>query len=117
MSCGNGHGACGGCGALTLTPLELALLRRLGETPFLPAASDFAMKMPVYLEERERSQEEYGSALLALAGKGLTRLDYDVPLKNFDYAAYRDYPLHGSMALTGRGQDVLEQIEIQGIEE
>ena len=50
-------------------------------------------------------------------GKGLLRLDYDIPLENFDYAAYRNYPLHGSMALTGHGQDILEQIEIQGIEE
>ena len=40
-----------------------------------------------------------------------------MPLRGFDYAAYREYPLHGSMALTGRGQDVLEQIEILGIEE
>ncbi len=118
MGCEN----CGGCGQhcgqeLLLTEAELALLRRLGETPFLPAASAFDMKAPVYLEDREHSQEEYAAAILGLAGKGLVRLDYDIPLANFDYAAYRDCPLHGSMALTGRGQEILEQIEIQGIEE
>lgn len=117
MSCENCKNGCGGCGNLLLTEAELALLRRLGETPFLPAAAAFDRKTPVYLEERDRPPEEYAGAILGLAGKGLIRLDYDVPLENFDYAAYRAYPLHGSVALTGRGQDVLEQIEIQGIEE
>lgn len=116
MSCEHCKGGCGGQ-ELLLTEAELALLRRLGETPFLPAAAALDRKTPVYLEDRERSPEEYAAAILGLTGKGLARLDYDIPLENFDYAAYRDYPLHGSVALTGRGQDVLEQIEIQGIGE
>ena len=106
-NCGNCEHGCGGQ-VLLLTEAELALLRRLGETPFLPAAAAYDRKAPVYLEERERSREEYAAAILGLAGKGLA---------NFDYAAYRNYPLHGSMALTGWGQELLEQIEIQGIEE
>lgn len=115
MSCEN----CGGCqgGGLLLTEAELALLRRLGQTPFLPVAAAFDRKAPAYLEDRDRPQETYAAAILGLAAKGLARLDYDIPLANFDYAAYRDYPLHGSVALTGWGQDILEQIEIQGIEE
>lgn len=118
MSCENCGGGCGGCGReLLLAEAELALLRRLGETPFLPAAAALDRASPVYLEDRERPLEEYAAALLGLSAKGLIRLDYDIPLKNFDYALYRDYPLHGSMALTGYGQEVLEQIEIQGIEE
>lgn len=117
MSCENCGGNCGGCGALTLTPPELALLRRFGQTPFLPAASGYDMKTPVYMEDREQSQEAYSSAILGLAQKGLIRLDYDIPLEHFDYKAYSAYPLHGSMALTGWGQEVLEQIEILGIEE
>ncbi len=116
MSCEHCGGCQSGCGLL-LTEAELALLRRLGETPFLPAAAAFDMKTPVYLEDLEASQEQSAAAILGLAAKGLLRLDYDIPLENFDYAAYRDYPLHGSIALTGRGQDVLEQIEIQGIGE
>jgi len=112
-SCGN----CGNCGALLLTPAELSLLRRFGEVPFLPAAAAFDMKTPVYLEDRKWSGPEYSAAILGLSQKGLIRLDYDIPLERFDYGAYREYPLHGSMALTGRGQDVLEQIEIQGIGE
>ena len=118
-NCGS-RGNCGNCGnggALLLTPAELALLRRFGELPFLPAASAYDMKTPVYLEDQAWSGEEYSAAILGLAGKGLIRLDYDIPLERFDYGAYRAYPLHGSMALTGRGQDVLEQIEIQGVEE
>ena len=115
-NCGNCEHGCGGQ-VLLLTAAELALLRRLGETPFLPAAAAYDRKAPVYLEEQERSREEYAAAILGLAGKGLVRLDYDIPLANFDYAAYRNYPLPGSMALTGWGQELLEQIEIQGIEE
>ena len=116
MGCENcGNGCCGGGQALLLTAAELALLRRLGETPFLPAAPDG--KIPVYLEDRDRPGEEYAAAILGLEGKRLLRLDYDIPLGGFGYEAYGAYPLHGSMALTGRGQDVLEQIEIQGIEE
>lgn len=115
MNCENCNGSCGDCGSeLFLTEAELALLRRFGETPFLPAAAAYDMKTPVYLED----EGDWGPAILGLAGKGLIQLDYDIPLKNFDYMArYQAWPLHGSMALTGRGQDILEQIEIQGIEE
>ena len=62
-----------------LTEAELALLRRLGETPFLPAAASYDRKVPVYLEDRERPREECAAAILGLAGKGLARLDYDIP--------------------------------------
>lgn len=115
MGCGN-CGNCGG-GTLELTAVELALLRRLGETPFLPAAAEYDRRLPVYLEDRDWLPEEYSAAILGLAGKGLVRVDYGIPLERFDYRAYERWPLHGSMALTGRGQDVLDQIEIQGIEE
>ena len=118
MSCEHCNGGCGGCGGcggeLLLTQAELTLLRRFGETPFLPAAAAYDMKMPVYLED----EGDWGPVILSLAGKGLIRLDYDIPLQNFDYKPrYEPWPLHGSMALTGWGQEVLEQIEIQGIEE
>ena len=53
--CGN-CGGCGGCGGgpLLLTEAELALLRRFGETPFLPAAAGLDRETPVYLEDRDR---------------------------------------------------------------
>ncbi|WP_295753521.1 hypothetical protein [uncultured Oscillibacter sp.] len=118
MGCENCHETCGGEGnTLLLTPEELELLRRFAQTPFLPAAAMFDRKTPVYWESPKEAPPTYSAAILGLTEKGLIRLDYDIPLKNFDYAGYESYPLHGSMALTGRGQDILEQVEIQGIEE
>lgn len=117
MNCEHCQGSCGGCNALLLTEAELDLLGRFAQTPFLPVASAYDRETPVYLEDQARSREEYSAAIQALAGKGLIRLDYGIPLENFPYEAYAVYPLRGSMALTGWGQDVLEQIEIQGIEE
>ena len=65
---------------------------------------------------REAGMED-GGVLNALSMKGLIRLDYDQPLSNFDYAPYAAFPHHGSMALTARGQGVLDLLEIQGAEE
>ena len=42
-------------------------------------------------------------------------LDYDKPLRNFDDAKYAAYPVKGSVALTERGQKVVEMLEIEGI--
>ena len=42
-------------------------------------------------------------------------LDYDKPLAGFDETAYAAYPIRGSMALTERGQKVLELMEYQGL--
>ena len=69
---------------------------------------------PIYLEEGER--EEMSLLLQILEKKGLISLDYDKPLGNFDERAYAAYPIRGSMALTERGQKVLELMEYQGIE-
>ena len=119
MGCGTSNcGTCGGCGGcrreIVLTPPEAALLLRLGEVAFLPVARRRDSETPVYLEEADYSPEEYGEALAWLQLKGLARLDYDLPLRNFDYAAYGDYPLHGSAALTAAGQEAVEALEVQG---
>lgn len=119
MSCNHNCGSCGGCqggGDLLLTPAELDLLERLSQIPFLPVGKGLG-EYPVYLEETDRGPEEYGRAALALDLKGLIRLDYDLPLKGFDYGAYEKCPLRGSMALTARGQAVVDLIEIQGVGE
>lgn len=109
--------SCGGCTgtALYLTPEEIELLRLFAQTPFLPAAAKNGPDGPVFLET-ELPLREARSALRGLSKKGLIRIDYDIPLSNFDYQAYEEYPLHGSMALTARGQTVTELMEIQGIE-
>ena len=119
MDCGKGGcGGCGGCGRreIVLTPPEAALLRRLGEVAFLPVARRRDEETPVYLEETDRPPAEYGEALAWLRLKGLITLDYDLPLENFDYAAYREYPVHGSAALTAAGQEAVEVMELQGID-
>ena len=59
--------------------------------------------------------ENMSLILELLEKKGLISLDYDRPLAGF--AGYGDYPLKGSMALTQRGQQVLELLEYQGIRE
>lgn len=114
---GCGGGSCGGCGgALELTQPELDLLRRFAQLPFLPVARRADAETPVCLEDTA-SPETLSAAILGLAQKGLIRLDYDLPLSNFDYAAYGSCLHRGSMALTARGQAAVELLEIQGIGE
>lgn len=113
--CGNCCGNCGGCGELILSEGEVALLQKLGQIPFLPAARRADDMTPVYLEDSEYTAEEYSLFLQCLEKRGLIRLDYDKPLSGFRYDQYAAYPVHGSFALTQRGQQVLEIMEIHGI--
>ena len=123
MGCGHdGCGACcggncSGCGELELTRQEIELLRRFAQIPFLPVARRWDSETPVCLEEGAEHAEEYSAAITGLEIKRLIRLDYDLPLTNFDYGAYGQYPCRGSMALTARGQAVVELLEIQGVRE
>lgn len=113
--CGNCCGNCGGCGEMILSEGEVALLLKLAQIPFLPVARRADDMTPVYLEESEYSMEDYTLFLQCLEKRGLIRLDYDQPLAGFSYEAYAGYPLHGSFALTQRGQQVLDIVEIQGV--
>ena len=116
-SCGN-CGQCGGCSgcdrSLTITEAELELLNTLAQIPFLPIARRMDDASPVYLEEDAHSPEEYSLILQCLEKKGLITLDFDKPLKNADYSLYAHLPIHGSMALTNRGQQVIEVLQTQG---
>lgn len=115
QNCG-GCENCGGCDrSLTLTVQELDLLNRFAQIPFLPVARKAGDTEPVYLEEGDPLA--IAPAILCLEKKGLIDIDYHLPLDRFDYSAYADYPLHGSMALTQRGQEVLDTLEKQGITE
>jgi hypothetical protein len=49
-----------------------------------------------------------------LEKKSLITLDFDKPLKN--HTPSPAYPIHGSMALTARGQQVIELLDVQGAE-
>ena len=109
---------CSGCGrALLLTAQELALLRQFAQIPFLPVARKADDMTPVYLEDTAYTPEEYSLILQMLEKKALISIDYDQPLAGADMSAYKGYPVHGSFALTERGQQVLEMLELQGITE
>ena len=114
-SCNGNCASCSGCAReLVLCEKEMEFLQELGQIPFLPVARKLGDLEPVYLEAGEENREEYSLLLQILEKKGLISLDFDKPLKGFDEAAYAAYPIRGSMALTQRGQMVLELMEIQG---
>ena len=113
MGCSGNCGGCAGCGKeLVLSKEEIDLLYQLGQIPFLPVARKADSETPIYPEE---NTEEMSLVLTLLEKKGLISLDYDQPLKGCD--AYAGYKLRGSMALTARGQAVLELLETQGYHE
>ena len=110
-NCGN----CEGCGkSLTVSPRELEMLERFGQIPFWPVVRKTDDMTPVFPEAPD---EETSLVLQCLEKKGLISIDYDGPLAGTDPAQYGAYPVQGSMALTARGQWVLETVQIQGIAE
>ena len=116
--CGGNCGSCGGCSKeLVLTKQEVDMLYTLGQFPFLPVARRADDMTPVYLEDTRYSREEYSLILQCLEKKALISIDYDAPLSGADMSAYKGLPVHGSFALTERGQQVLEMLELQGITE
>ena len=112
--CGGNCGGCSGCAReLVVTQEEIDFLNTLGQYAFLPVARSMGDLTPVYLEEGDPAHMSL--LLQCLEKKGLISLDFDKPLRGFDEAAYASYPIRGSMALTERGQRVLELMEYQGI--
>ena len=113
-TCGGNCSSCSGCAReLVLSEAEIDFLRCLGEVAFLPVARTLGDLTPVYPEGD--GPENMSLILQVLEKKGLISLDYDKPLAG--YTGYGDYPIKCSMALTQRGQQVLELIEYQGIVE
>ncbi len=116
--CSGGCGDCGGCGSsLTLSEQELRLLRVLEQVSFLPVARRTDSMDAVCLEPEVENIPEIPLVLALLEKKALIDLDYFQELRGFAYEAYRGYPCRGSMALTARGQQVLELLAVQGIGE
>ena len=116
MGCSGNCAGCAGCAReLVLTREEIGLLEELGQIPFLPVARKMGDLTPIYLENGD--PEQYSLILQVLEKKGLISLDFDKPLTGFDMTAYASYPIQGSMALTKRGQDVLDLLERQGFHE
>ena len=115
MGCSGNCSSCGGCAReLVLTRQELTVLEKLGQLAFLPVARRVEDMRPVYLEDHDETPEQYSLILQCLEKKGLIDISYDRPLKGVDMAAYGGYPVHGSIGLSARGQQVLEMLEIQG---
>ena len=115
--CGNCSGGCAGCAkSLELGPGEVELLKELGQYSFLPVARKADDMTPVYREEGAYTPEAYSVIIQLLEKKGLILLDY-TPLRGADMTRYTGYPVHGSMGLTQRGQQVLGLLELQGTEE
>ncbi len=114
-SCCGGCGGCGSCaGSISLTEGELHILKKLEQIPFLPVARKADTEDPVYLEDDDYTVKEYSLILLCLEKKGLITLDYHIPLKGLNSSAYSNYPIQGSFALTQRGQQVLEVLDLLG---
>ena len=110
--CGGCCGSCGGCNqAMVLSPEEVDVLWQLAQIPSLPVARRSDSDEPRCFEESVTSL-----ALQCLEKRGLISIDYDKPLRGGYSALYDPYPVRGSFALTVRGQQVLELMQIHGIE-
>ena len=111
-----GRCCAGGCaahsGAITLTGPERAFLAALARFAFLPAAYAPGLDAPVCLELAGMTAETAAAAISALRDKRLISVDYDLPLKNFDYRAYAGFERFGSIALTSLGQEALDETEV-----
>ena len=118
---GCGHspcsGNCRGCSKeLELTQMEVNLLRLFAQIPFLPVAQRQESGPPLFMGDSIGPAEILGPVITALQQKQLSQLDYDLPLANYSYSDYEPCIRKGSMALTAKGQTVVELLEIQGIE-
>lgn len=115
-SCGGCCGSCGSCGAMELAREEITMLERLAQIPFWPVARRADSMEPHCFEENSMGPERCSLALQCLEKRGLISIDYDKPLSGAYGPEYDPYPVKGSFALTARGQQVVELLEIQGIE-
>ena len=120
MDCNNCTGSCGNCGgcgaALELTAGEIAFLEELAMFAFLPVARRADDMTPYYVEGDSYSREEYSAILLHLERKKLIDIDYASPVGSYADPGYAGLKVYGSVALTHRGQQVVEQLCIHGIQ-
>lgn len=111
-----GRCCAGGCEAstcaLSLTGPEQAFLSALARYAFLPVAWAPRLDAPVCLELAGMTAQASAAAIFSLRDKRLISVDYDLPLKNFDYRAYTDFERFGSIALTSLGQEAVDETEV-----
>lgn len=115
---GDGHKteckeSCGGCpikeqGSITLSKKELEILMELKEYIYLPIVEfvmcsslnhhiSFTALAPVYIEKIDDNMEKVkklGAIFKELENKRLISLDYDIPLKGFDYSIYKESDIY-----------------------
>ena len=114
-NCSGNCQSCGGCaGELVLSQPELDFLYDLAANAFLPVARSAGDITPVYLENDLQTKEMYSLIIQCLEKKGLIEIDFQRPLRGADMSGYKNYPIHGSIGLTARGQDVLDVLDKQG---
>ena len=101
---------------MILSPSEIEMLKKLCQIPFLPVARLADNMDPMYFEDSDYSPAEYSLILQCLEKRGLISIDYDQPLKGAYSESYLPYPIRGSFALTAKGQDVTELLEVLGCE-
>lgn len=112
-SCGGCSGGCPAGNSLELTAPEIEMLQYLSQIPFIAIARRPEEETPVC----EIPGEQATRVLVFLERKRLITLDYDLPLKGFDYSIFHGRTVHGSAALTLRGQEILETLDRQGAAE
>lgn len=118
MSCDHNCLHCKGCSVrdLSMTEEEIKVLSYFAEIPFLPVARKTDSEMPCFFEKQDYSLDLYGSILLCLEKKRLISIDYDKPIPGWGSGDQKEYPIIGSMALTNRGQSVLDILSVSGIQ-
>ena len=110
-NCSGNCGNCTGCGSsLVMNREEISLLESFSDLPFQPILRNPSQEQPVSPEDPSETRSQ---VLACLEKKGLIDIDFHCPLKGFDYTPWPRF-LHGSAALTARGQDVLDALAIQG---
>ena len=90
-------------------------LQELAMYAFLPVARKADDITPFYPEGTEHPLEVYSAILMHLERKGLVNIDYSAPIGNYPAELYAAWPVHGSVALTQKGQEVVETLSINGI--
>jgi hypothetical protein len=93
-----------------MTPEEISVLETFSELPFQCILRKPSQELPASPEDPSEARSQ---VLLCLEKKGLIDIDCHQPLKGFDYSPWPGF-LHGSMALTARGQEILDTLTIQG---
>jgi len=99
-----GGGCCGQISVPVLSDQEMDFLGLMAQTPFLPLGC-FVLKSshsshlasvafaPVYLTEKQADMDavrENAKVLEQLEKYGIITLDYDIPLENCDYSAFKE---------------------------